>query len=133
MDLLRLCVRDVMSQVIDARGDGTSTLQQSTTQKADTMRVSDKMDSCNIREALQILSTSARATQTGRTAAEIRSLVAVKADAQETAHMKDQCSAVEQTALSFALPPAKLDTSPGTQTAWLLQWAKALLPGIPSS
>ena len=52
VDLLRLCVRDLLSQVIDARGDGTSTLQQSTTQNADTIRVSDKMDSGNKRRLL---------------------------------------------------------------------------------
>ena len=42
---------------------GTHTLQQSTTLKADTMRASDKMDSCNIRAALQILQTSVCAPQ----------------------------------------------------------------------
>ena len=53
IDLLRLYVRDLLSrEVFDARGDGTHTLQQSTTLKADTMRASDKMDSCNIRALL---------------------------------------------------------------------------------
>ena len=52
MGLLRMCVRDLLSHEVDARGDGTHTLQQSTTPKADTMRASDKVDSCNIRAAL---------------------------------------------------------------------------------
>ena len=58
-ELLRLYVRDVLAREVDARGDGTHTLQQGTTLKADTMRASDKMDSCNIRAALQILQTRA--------------------------------------------------------------------------
>ena len=60
-----------------ARGDGTHTLQQSTSLKADTMRASDKMDSCNNRAALQILQTNTRAPQNVQTAAEVHSLVAV--------------------------------------------------------
>ena len=60
VELLRLYVRDVLSREVDARGDGTHTLQQSTTLKADTLRASVKMDSCNIRAALQILQTSVR-------------------------------------------------------------------------
>ena len=63
-ELLRMCVRDLLSFEVDARGDGTHTLQQSTTLKADTMRASDKMDSSNIRAALQILQTSVRAHRT---------------------------------------------------------------------
>ena len=43
-ELLRLCVRDMLSREVDARGDGTHTLQQSRTLKADTMCASDKMD-----------------------------------------------------------------------------------------
>ena len=42
-------VCDLFSHEADARGDVTRTLQQCTTQKGDTMRASDKMDSCNIR------------------------------------------------------------------------------------
>ena len=53
-ELLRMYVRDLLSYEMDARGDGTHTLQQSTILKADTMRASDKMDSCNFRAALQI-------------------------------------------------------------------------------
>ena len=56
-------VRDLLSFEVDARSNGTHTLQQSTTLKADTMRASDKMDSCNIRAALQILQTSVRAAE----------------------------------------------------------------------
>ena len=52
-ELLRMYVRDLLSFGVDARGDGTHTLQQSTTLKADTMRASDKMDSCNIRAPLR--------------------------------------------------------------------------------
>ena len=36
-ELVRMHVRDLLSFEIDARGDGTHTLQQSTTLKADTM------------------------------------------------------------------------------------------------
>ena len=68
-ELLRLCVRDLLSREVDARGDGTHTLQQSTTLKADTMRASNKMDSCNIRAALQILQTNTRAPRNIQTAA----------------------------------------------------------------
>ena len=85
IELLRLYVRDLLSFEIDARGDGTHThtVQQSATLKAETMRASDKMDSCNIRAALQILQTNARAPQNRQTAAEVHSLVAVDADDQE--------------------------------------------------
>ena len=38
MELLRLYVRDLLSREVDARGDGTHTVQQSTALKADTMR-----------------------------------------------------------------------------------------------
>ena len=62
-ELLRMYVRDLLSFEVDARGNGTHTLQQSTTLKADTMRASDKMDSCNIRAALHILQTSVRAAE----------------------------------------------------------------------
>ena len=54
-ELLRLYVRDMLAREGDARGDGTHASQQSTRLKADTMSASDKMDSCNIRAALQIL------------------------------------------------------------------------------
>ena len=60
-----------LSSCVCARGDGTHTLQQSTTLKADTLRASVKMDSCNIRAALQILQTSVRAPQNTQTAAEV--------------------------------------------------------------
>ena len=63
IELLRMYVRDLLSREVDARGDGTHTLQQSTTLKADTMCASDKMGSCNNRAALLILQTSARAPQ----------------------------------------------------------------------
>ena len=41
--LLRMYMRDLLSLEVDARGDGTHTLQQGTTLKADTMRASDKI------------------------------------------------------------------------------------------
>ena len=41
--LLRMDVRDLLSYEVDARGDGTHTLQQSTTLKVDSMRASDKI------------------------------------------------------------------------------------------
>ena len=63
MELLRFFVRDLLSREVFSRGYGTHTLQQSTTLKADTMRASDKMDSCNIRAAFQILQTSARTAE----------------------------------------------------------------------
>ena len=63
-ELLRMYVRDLLSFEVDARGEGTHTLQQSTTLKADTMRASDKMDSCNIRAALQILQTGSARRRT---------------------------------------------------------------------
>ena len=58
------------------------------------MRASDKMDSCNIRAAPQILQTSARGPQNMQTAAEVHSLVAVYTDEHEIARIKMQCSAV---------------------------------------
>ena len=73
-------VRDVLSREV--------TLQQSTTLKADTMRDSDKMDSCNIRAALQILQTSVSTPQNMQTAAEVHSLVAVDTDEHEIARIK---------------------------------------------
>ena len=45
IELLRMYVRDLLSYEVDARGDGTHTLQQSITLKADTMRATHKMDS----------------------------------------------------------------------------------------
>ena len=78
--LLRMYVRDLLSREVVAGGGGTHTLQQSTTLKADTMRASDKMDSCNIRAALQILQTNTRAPQNLQTAAEVHSLVAVETE-----------------------------------------------------
>ena len=107
-ELLRMYVRDLLSCEVDARGDATHTLQQSTTLKADTMRASDKMDSRNIRAALQILQTSVRAPQNTQAAAEVHSLVAVVTDEHETARIKMQCAAVKQAAAKFTLPPAKL-------------------------
>ena len=63
MELLRVYVGDFLSHEVDARGDGTRTSQQGTTQKADTIRASDKMDSCSIRAASQILQTNTCAPQ----------------------------------------------------------------------
>ena len=80
MELLRVYVGDFLSHEVDARGDGTRTSQQGTTQKADTIRASDKMDSCSIRAASQILQTNTCAPQNSQTAAEIHSFVAVEAD-----------------------------------------------------
>ena len=107
IELLRLYVRDMLSFEIGARGDGTHTMQQSATLKAETMRASDKMDSCNIRAALQILQTNARAPQIRQTA-EVHSLVAVDAGDQETLKVEMQCAAVKQAAAKFAPPSAKL-------------------------
>ena len=100
--------RDLLSFEVDARGDATHTLQQSTTLKADTMRASDKMDSCNIQAALQILQTSVRALQKTQTAVEVHSLVAFHTDEHEIARIKMQCAAVKQAAAKFTPPPAKL-------------------------
>ena len=108
IELLRLYVRDLLSRDVDARGDGSHTLQQSTTLKADTMRASDKRDSCNIRAASQILQTSTRTPQNLQTAAEVHSLFAVETDEHEIARIKMQCAAIEQTAAKFSPPPAKL-------------------------
>ena len=92
-ELLRLYVRDMLAREVDARGDGPHSLQQSTTLKADTMRASDKMDSCNIRAALQILQTNTRAPPNIQTAVEVHSLVAVDTDAQEDCADQDaMCS-----------------------------------------
>ena len=107
-ELLRLYVRDTLAREVDARGDGTHTLQQSTTLKADTMRASDKMDFCNIRAALQILQANTRAPPNIQTAAEVHSLVAVDTDEWETARIKMQCAAIKQAAVKFLPPPAKL-------------------------
>ena len=91
IELLRMYVRDLLSRGVFARGDGTHTLQQSTPLKADTMRASDRTDSCNIRAALQILQTSVRAPQNMQTAAEVHSQVAVDTDENEIARIKMQC------------------------------------------
>ena len=70
-----------------------TSLQQSSTLKADTLRASVKMDSCNIRAALQILQTSARAPQNTQTAAEVHSLVAIDTDEHEIARINNaMCS-----------------------------------------
>ena len=83
-------------------------LQQSTTLKADTLHASDKLDSCNIGAAVQILQTSVRAPQNTQTAAEVHSLVAVDTDEHEIARINMQCAAVKLAAAKFSLPPAKL-------------------------
>ena len=72
------------------------------------MRASDKMDSCNIRAALQVLQTSTRAPQNLQTAAEVHSLVAVETDEHDIARIKTQCAAVKQAAAKLSLLPAKL-------------------------
>ena len=107
-ELLRLYVRDLLSYEVDARGDGTHNLQQSTTLKADTTRASDKMDFCDIRSALKILQTNTRAPPNIHTAAEVHSLVAVDTDEREIARIKMQCAAIKQAAVKFSPPPAKL-------------------------
>ena len=107
-ELLRMYVRDLLSCGVFARGDGTHTLQQSTTLKAHTMRASDRTDSCNVRAALQILQMSVRALQIMQTAAEVHSLVAVEKDENEIARITMQCAANKQAAVKFSLPPAKL-------------------------
>ena len=106
IELLRLYVRDLLSRDVDARGDGSHTLQQSTTLKADTMRASDKRDSCNIRAASQILQTSTRTPQNLHTAAEVHSLFAVETDEHEIALIKMRCAVIEQTAAKFSLGEA---------------------------
>ena len=107
-ELLRLYVRELLSYEVDARGDGTHTLQQSTTPKAHTMRAADKMDSCNIRAPSRILQTGVRAPQNTQTAVEVQWLVAVDTDEHEIARIKMHCAAVKQAAAKFTLPPAKL-------------------------
>ena len=106
-ELLRMYVRDLSSREVDAGGDGTCTLQQSTTLKADTMRASDKMDSCNIRAAVQILQTSTRAPQNLLTAADIHLLVAVETDEREIAPVQKQCVAIKQAATKLSPPTSK--------------------------
>ena len=59
-----------------------------------------KMDSCNIRAALQILQTSVRAAQNMQTAA-------VETDENEIARIEMQCAAIKQAAVKFSPPPAK--------------------------
>ena len=103
-ELLRVYVRDLSSCEVDARRWHAHLA----TLKADTMRASDKMDSCNIRAALQILQTSVRTPQNTETAAEVHSLVAVDTDEHEIARIKMQCAAVKQAAAKFSPPPAKL-------------------------
>ena len=68
-ELSRLYVRHMLAREVDARGDGTDALQQSTTLKADTMRASAKVDFCNIRAASQILQAHTRAPPNIQTAA----------------------------------------------------------------
>ena len=96
MELLRVYVRDLLSHEVDARGDGTRTLQRSSALKADRMRASDKVDSCNVRAAWRILQANTRAPQNSQTAADIHSLVAVEADELETARITVQCAAIKQ-------------------------------------
>ena len=103
IELLRLYVRDLLS--VDARGDGTHTLQESTTLKAHTMRASDKMDSCNFWAALQTLQTSVCAPQNMQNAAEVHSLVAVETDEHEIARINMHCASIKQAATKFSLPP----------------------------
>ena len=104
-ELLRLYLRDILTREVDPRGDGTHTLQQSTTLKADAMRASDKMDSCNIRAALQILQTNTCAPPNTQTAAEVHSLVAVETDEQEIVRINDaMCS--DKTSCCEILAPA---------------------------
>ena len=69
------------------------------------MRASDKMDSCNIWAASQILQTDTRAPPNIQTAAKVHSLVAVDTDKQEIARIKMQC---KQAAVKFSRQPAKL-------------------------
>ena len=107
-ELLRLYVRDMLAREVDARGDGTHTLQPSTTLRADTTRASDKMDCCNIPGASQIVQTNTRAPPNLQSGAEVHSLVAVDTDEQEIARIKMQCAAIKQAAVKFSLPPAKL-------------------------
>ena len=97
--LLRMHVRELLSFEADARGDGTHTLQQSTTLKADTMRASGKMDSCNIRAALQILHARRRARKPLLRYTHWHSLVAVDTDEHEIARIKMQCAEVKQAPL----------------------------------
>ena len=106
-ELLRLYVRDMLTREVDARGDGTHTMQQSTTLKADTMRASDKMDSCDIRAALQILQTNTRAPPNIQTAAEVHSLFAVDTDEQQIVRIKMQCAAIKQAAANFSPPTSE--------------------------
>ena len=87
-ELLRLYVRDMLSREVDARGDGTL--------KADMMRASDKMGSCDIRAASHILQTNTRAPPNIQTAAEVHSLVAVETDEQQIVRIKIQCAAIKK-------------------------------------
>ena len=66
------------------------------------MRASDKMDSCKIRAALQILQSNTRAPQNIQTAAEVHSLVAVETDAHEIVRIKTQFAAIKQVAAKFS-------------------------------
>ena len=125
-ELFRLYVRDMLAREADARGDGTHTLQQSTALKADTMRASDKMDSCNIRAALPILLTNTRAPPNIQTAGEVHSLVAVDTDEQETARIKMQCATIKQAAMKFSSPPAKLVK----RMARVLCWQRSRAPAV---
>ena len=101
---MRFFVRDLLSREVFARGGGTHTLQQSTTLKAETVRASDKMDSCIFRAALQLLQTSMRAPQNMQIADEVHSLVAVDTDEHETVRIKMQCAAIKQAAAKFSPP-----------------------------
>ena len=132
-ELLRMYVRDLLTREVDARGDGTHTLQHSTTLKADTMRASDKMDPCNIRAALQILP-----------AAEVHSPVAFETDEHESARIKMQCAAVKQAAAKLLPPPARLvkrmarcvvlaaergpSGGPAVLRDWIGTWTRAMVP-----
>ena len=113
IELLRMYVRDLLSREVDGRGDGTHTLQESTTLKADTMRASDNVDSCNVRAASQILQTNTRAPQNLQTAAEVHSLVAVETDEREIAQIKMQCAAIKQAAAIFKPPTSEIGQARG--------------------
>ena len=117
-------VRELLSRDVDARAVGIRTLQQSTTQNADTMRASDKMDSCNIRAALQILQTSTRAPQNLQTVAEIHSPAAVETDGLETASKRSVQR--YQASRNETFTP----TSKHWQSAWpgVLYWRLSWVP-----
>ena len=80
------------------------------------MRVSDKMDSHNIKTASQILHNNTRAPHNLQTMAEVSALLAVDVDADETTQIQRQCATIKQAAKKCAPPQAQVGKANGQRS-----------------